>query len=105
MKENKNQTAQPSKRDIEPGSPHYNPGNTATPQQEVQDEDVKAEREHEKNQPKQETDEEDRKVVNEQEQDQVVNDDGHSEKPAEQPKEKKKAPAKMSETVNEQDRS
>ena len=104
MQENKNKMTQPSKRHTEPGKADDNPGNTATPQQEEYDEHAKAEMVHEKNQPKQDTGEEDKKVVNEQEQDQVVNDDEQTEKPAEQPKEKKKAPAKMSETVNEQDR-
>lgn len=65
----------PPKRDIEPGHPDYKPGNTATPKQEVYDEDAKAEQVHEKTQPKQDTDDESRKIVNEEEQDQVVNDD------------------------------
>lgn len=104
MKENKNKTDQRSKFDMEPGNPNYHPGNTAMPHQEVVDEDVKAELQHEKNQPKPEVEEEDRKVVNEQEQDQVINDDEQPAKPAEQSKEKKKGPAKMSESVNEQDR-
>lgn len=77
--------------DKEPGKPGYKPGNTAVPQQEVFDEDAKAELEHEKNQPKQDTDDETRKIVNEQEQDQVVNNDDANTQT--------KEPAKMSEKV------
>ena len=72
MKEN-NKNQPTTQLDKEPGKPGYKPGNTAVPQQEVHDEDVKAEQEHEKL--KQDTDDETRKIVNEQEQEQVVNND------------------------------
>ena len=75
MKENnKNQNQPPATQlDKEPGKPGFKHGNTAIPQQEVFDEDAKAEQEHEKL--KQDTDDETKKLVNEQEQEQVVNND------------------------------
>jgi hypothetical protein len=69
--DNKNQPT--TQLDKEPGKPGFKPGHTAVPEQEVYDEDVKAEQEHEKL--KQDTDDETRKIVNEQEQEQVVNND------------------------------
>jgi hypothetical protein len=72
MKENNKNQPTPQ-LDKEPGKPGYKPGNTAMPQQDVYDEDVKAEQEHEKL--KQDTDDETKKIVNEQEQEQVVNND------------------------------
>jgi hypothetical protein len=88
MKENKNNQSPPT-LDKEPGKPGFKHGNTGVPQQEVYDEDVKAEQVHEKNQLKQETDDESKKVVNEEEQEQVVNND----EPA---TETKSQPVKMS---------
>jgi hypothetical protein len=74
MKEN-NKNQPTTELDKEPGKPGFKHGNTAVPQQEVYDEDAKAEQEHEKSQLKQDTDDETRKIVNEQEQEQVVNND------------------------------
>ena len=75
MKENNKNQPPNTQLDKEPGKPGYKPGHTAVPEQEVLDEDVKAEKEHEKTQLKQDTDDESRKIVNEQEQEQVVNND------------------------------
>lgn len=73
----------PEKIDKEPGKPGFKPGQTGLPDQQVIDEDAKAEQQHEKSQAKQDNDDETRKIVNEEEQDQVVNnDDSNTQKPA-----------------------
>jgi hypothetical protein len=64
----------PHKLDKEPGKEGFQHGNTGIPDQEVIDEDAKAEQQYEKAKPKHDTDE-NRKIVNEEEQNQVVNDD------------------------------
>jgi hypothetical protein len=74
MKENNNgPNVKTSAVDQEPGKHGFNPGNTGVPNQEVYDEDAKAEQQHEHL--KQDTNDESKKIVNEQEQEQVVNDD------------------------------
>ena len=106
---------------IDAGHPDYHPGHLPLPEQEVHDEDesdnqqevivdedVQAEKEHEKTQPSQDTDDEERKVVNEQEQDQVVNDDEGKEETAKEagaaPKQTPKMSDKPNAVVNPQDR-
>lgn len=85
MKENKNDPkVKTAAVDKEPGKPGFHPGNTGIPQQEVYDEDAKAEKEHEKL--KQDTDDESKKIVNEQEQEQVVNNDEGATETAQPPK-------------------